>query len=48
MLEKRGLPWLTDPDQVGKIVAEIATLPKEVNINELNITSVGHPNILHF
>jgi len=48
MLEERGLPWLTDPDQVGKIVAEIATFPKEVNINELNITSVGHPNILHF
>jgi len=42
-LNGRGLPWVMDADEVGKAVAEILTLPKDVVINELTISAIGFP-----
>ena len=37
------IPWAMEVEEVGKMVAHVICLPREVVVGEINITAAGLP-----
>ena len=42
-LANPDIPWVVDVEEVGKMVAHVICLPREVAVNELDIAAAGLP-----